>query len=200
MSSPLWSYVTPGIPDDLFESLPGIPMSQREVRLLLLSQLRLKTDSVLWDIGAGTGTIAVEAGLLCSKGRMIAIERDEEVANLIQRNCDRFGVKNIKIIEGSAPECLKDVTPLPDRVCIEGGKSVKDILKEVWQHLKPSGRVVATAASLENLYKISESFSELQARNIEVVQSAINRLETRGTSQTFAAVDPIFVLSGEKME
>jgi cobalt-precorrin-6B (C15)-methyltransferase len=200
MSSPLWSYVTPGIPDELFESLPGIPMSQREVRLLLLCQLRLKADSVLWDIGAGTGTIAVEAGLLCQKGRMIAIERDEEVANLIQRNCDRFGVKNIKVIEGNAPDCLQDLTPLPDRVCIEGGKSIKDILKEVWKQLKPSGRVVVTAASLENLYKISEGFAELQARNIEVVQSAINRLETRGTSQTFAAVDPIFVLSGEKME
>lgn len=200
MSSPLWSYVTPGIPDDLFESIPGIPMSQREIRLLLLCQLRLKADSVLWDIGAGTGTIPVEAGLLCPKGQIMAIERDEDVANLIQRNCDRFGVKNVKIIEGSAPECLKDLRQTPDRVCIEGGRSIKDILAEVWKHLKPSGRVVATAASLENLYKISESFAELHACNIEVVQSAINRLEKRGTSQTFAAVDPIFVLSGEKLD
>lgn len=200
MPSPLWSYVTPGIPDELFESLPGIPLSQREIRLLLLCQLRLKADSVLWDIGAGTGTIPVEAGLLCPKGQIMAIERDEEVASLIQRNCDRFQVQNVKVIEGSAPECLKDLGQAPDRVCIEGGRSIKDILAEVWQHLKPSGRVVATAASLENLYKISESFAELHVRNIEVVQSAINRLETRGTSQTFAAVDPIFVLSGEKVD
>ncbi len=200
MPSPLWSYVTPGIPDELFENLPGIPMSQREIRLLLLCQLRLKPDSVLWDIGAGTGTIPVEVGLLCPQGQIVAIERDEEVANLIQRNCDRFGVKNVEVIEGSAPECLKNLKLLPDRVCIEGGRSIKEILSEVWRHLKPQGRIVATAASLENLYKISESFSELQARNIEVVQSAINRLETRGTSQSFVAVDPIFVLSGEKLE
>jgi precorrin-6Y C5,15-methyltransferase (decarboxylating) CbiT subunit len=200
MPSSLWSYVTPGIPDDLFENLPGIPMSQREIRLLLLCHLRLKPDSVLWDIGAGTGTIPVEAGLLCPKGQIVAIERDEEVANLIRRNCDRFGVKNVEVVEGSAPECLKDLDHTPDRVCIEGGRSIKTILKEAWTHLKPSGRLVATAASLEGLYQISESFSELQARNMEVVQSAINRLETRGTSQTFAAVDPIFVLSGEKVE
>lgn len=200
MPSPLWSYVTPGIPDDLFENLPGIPMSQREIRLLLLCHLRLKPDSLLWDIGAGTGTIPVEAGLLCPKGRIVAIERDEEVASLIRRNCDRFEVKNVEVVEGSAPECLKDLGKLPDRVCIEGGRSIKAILQEAWKHLKPSGRVVATAASLEGLYQISESFSELHARNIEVVQSAINRLETRGTSQTFAAVDPIFVLSGEKVE
>lgn len=59
--------------------------------------------------------------------------------------------------------------------------------------------MVTTAASLESLYQISETFAELQVRQIEVVQSAINRLETRGTSQIFAAVDPIFVLSGEKV-
>ena len=108
MSSPLWPYVTPGIPDDLFERLPGIPMSQREVRLLLVSHLRLQADSVLWDIGAGTGTIPVEVGLLCPQGHIVAIERDEDVASLIRRNCDRFGVKNVEIVEGSAPECLSD--------------------------------------------------------------------------------------------
>ncbi|UBF28461.1 precorrin-6Y C5,15-methyltransferase subunit CbiT [Kovacikia minuta CCNUW1] len=200
MPSPLWSYVTPGIPDDLFERLPGIPMSPREVRLLLISALRLKADSVLWDIGAGTGTIPVEVGLLCPQGRIFAIERDEEVASLIRRNCDRFGVNNVEIIEGSAPECLVGLSQNPQRVCIEGGRSIKLILKEVWQRLSSEGRIVATAASLEGLYQISESFAELQVRNIEVVQSAVNRLEKRGTSQTFAAIDPIFVLSGEKLD
>ncbi len=200
MPSPLWSYVTPGIPDDLFERLPGIPMSPREVRLLLISALRLKIDSVLWDIGAGTGTIPVEAGLLCPQGRIFAIERDEEVASLIRRNCDRFGVRNVEIIEGSAPECLTELKHPPQRVCIEGGRSIKAILQEVWRHLEPEGRIVATAASLEGLYQVSESFAELQVRNIEVVQSAVNRLERRGMNQTFAAIDPIFVLSGEKLD
>jgi cobalt-precorrin-6B (C15)-methyltransferase len=122
MPSQLWPYITPGIPDELFEHLPGIPLSQREVRLLLIAQLRLKSDSVLWDIGAGTGTIPVEVGLLCPKGQIIAIERDEEVANLIKRNCDRFEVKNVEVIEGSAPECLHDLKVAPHRVCIEGGR------------------------------------------------------------------------------
>ena len=200
MPSPLWPYVTPGIPDDLFERLPGIPMSPREVRLLILSSLRLKSDSVLWDIGAGTGTISVEAGLLCPKGQIIAIERDEEVANLIRRNCDRFGVDNIEVIEGSAPDCLSMLKQAPDRVCIEGGRSVKAILNATWQQLEPQGRIVATAATLEGLYQVSESFAELQVRQIEVVQSAVNRLEKRGVNQTFAAIDPIFVLSGEKLD
>ena len=88
----------------------------------------------------------------------------------------------------------------PNRVCIEGGRSVKAILKAVWSHLALQGRLVVTASSLEGLYAASESFSELQVRNIEVVQSAMNRLEKRGMNQTFASVDPIFVLSGEKLE
>ncbi|HEY9654507.1 MAG TPA: precorrin-6Y C5,15-methyltransferase subunit CbiT, partial [Crinalium sp.] len=196
----LWPYVTPGIPDDLFERLPGIPMSPREVRLLILSSLRLKSDSVLWDIGAGTGTISVEAGLLCPKGQIIAIERDEEVANLIRRNCDRFGVGNVEVIEGSAPDCLSTLKQAPARVCIEGGRSIKAILNATWQYLEPQGRIVATAATLEGLYQVSESFAELQVRQIEVVQSAVNRLEKRGLNQTFAAIDPIFVLSGEKLD
>ncbi|MCA1992215.1 MAG: precorrin-6Y C5,15-methyltransferase subunit CbiT [Coleofasciculus sp. S288] len=200
MSSKLWPYVSPGIPDDLFERLPGIPLSKREVRLLLISALRLKPDSLLWDIGAGTGTIPVETGLLCPKGQIIAIERDEEVANLIRRNCDRFGVRNVEVIEGNAPECLKELTGKPHRVCIEGGRPIKEILKKVWHYLQPQGRVVVTASNLESLYALSEGFAELHARNIEVVQSAVNRLETRGTHQTFAAVDPIFILSGEKFE
>ncbi|MEH2023536.1 precorrin-6Y C5,15-methyltransferase subunit CbiT [Nostoc sp.] len=200
MPSQLWPYITPGIPDDLFEHLPGIPLSQREVRLLLISQLRLKSDSVLWDIGAGTGTIPVEVGLLCPGGQIIAIERDEEVANLIKRNCDRFDVKNVEVVEGSAPECLHDLKLTPHRVCIEGGRPIQEILQAAWHYLPPSGRVVATAANLESLYAISQSFSLLRARNIEVVQSAVNRLETRGFSQTFTAVDPIFILSGEKLD
>ncbi|PSB28028.1 precorrin-6Y C5,15-methyltransferase subunit CbiT [Stenomitos frigidus] len=200
MPSPLWSYVTPGIPDEMFERLPGIPMSPREVRLLILSSLRLKDDSILWDIGAGTGTISVEAGLLCPKGQIVAIERDEDVANLIRRNCDRFGVSNVEVLEGSAPECLTELSQAPHRVCVEGGRSIKAILNEVWQRLQPRGRIVATAATLEGLYQVSESFAELQVRNIEVVQSAVNRLEKRGINQTFAAIDPIFVLSGEKLD
>jgi precorrin-6Y C5,15-methyltransferase (decarboxylating) CbiT subunit len=198
--SKLWPYVTPGIPDDLFERLPGIPLSKREVRLLLVSLMRLQADSIVWDIGAGTGTIPVETGLLCPQGRIIAIERDEDVVNLIRVNCERFELQNVDIIEGSAPECLQSISHRPHRVCLEGGKPIKAILHEVWKYLQPQGRIVATASNLESLYAISEGFAELQVRNVEVVQSAINRLEKRGNHQTFESVNPMFILSGEKID
>lgn len=200
MTSPRWPYVTPGITDDLFERLPGIPMSKREVRVLLLSQMRLKSDSVIWDIGAGTGTIPIEVGLLCAQGTVIAVERDEDVANLIRRNCELFGVQNVLVVEGSAPECLANLHPAPDCIIVEGGRPIKVVLEKAWTHLSDGGRIVATAASLDHLYSISEAFAALQVRNVEVVQSAINRLERRGNQQTLAALNPIFVLSGEKLD
>ncbi|MEE3718300.1 precorrin-6Y C5,15-methyltransferase subunit CbiT [Tumidithrix elongata RA019] len=200
MQTPIWPYITPGISDDLFERLPGIPMSKCEVRLLMIGHLRLRANSILWDIGAGTGTIPVETGLMCPNGRVVAIERDEDVAELIKINCQKFGVKNVEIIVGNAPECLETLKEAPDRICIEGGRSVKEILEFCWQRLAIGGRVIATANTLEGLYGISEGFAQLQVRNVEVVQSSVNRLEARGTRQTFAAVNPIFILSGEKLE
>ncbi|MGB7416756.1 MAG: precorrin-6Y C5,15-methyltransferase subunit CbiT, partial [Thermosynechococcaceae cyanobacterium] len=159
MPSSVWPYVSPGVPDELFERLPGIPMTKRETRLLLIAQLRLEPDTILWDVGAGTGTIPVETGLLCPEGHIVAIERDEEVVNLIRENCDRFAVTNVEVLQGSAPECLAQLTQAPHRVCIEGGRPIRQIMKAVWTHLQPRGRVVATAASLENLYTISETFA-----------------------------------------
>ena len=91
------------------------------------------------------------------------------------------------------------MTADPDRICIEGGRSVSEILEYGWERLQIDGRAIATTNSLEGLYSISESFAKLQARNVEVVQSSVNRLETRGNRQVFAAVSPMFIISGEKL-
>lgn len=195
----LWPYATPGIPDHLFEQLPGIPISKREVRLLIVGALCLKPTAQLWDIGAGTGTLVVEAALLCPQGRVVAVERDAEVANLIQQNCDRFGLSNVDVVEGIAPDCLAELPPKPDCILVEGGKSMKDIVKATWNHLTIGGRLVVTTGTLETLYAMSETFAELYVRNVEIVQPTINRLEIRGNQQAFKAIDPIFILSGEKV-
>ncbi|MEO1132238.1 MAG: precorrin-6Y C5,15-methyltransferase subunit CbiT [Cyanobacteria bacterium J06639_1] len=200
MSEPLWPYCTPGIPDDAFDRIPGIPLSQREMRVLMISQLRLTPASCVWDIGAGTGTIAVEAALLCPQGTVYAIERDEEVVELIQRNSEKFGATNVRVIQGTAPDCLLEIPQAPDRICFEGGAPIGAIVEQCWSLLKSQGRLISTASSLDALYSLSESYAKVQARQVEIVQSAINRLETRGIRQTLAALDPIFILSGAKLD
>ena len=129
-----------------------------------------------------------------------SVERDADVAKLIRRNCDRFGLTNVEVIEGVAPDCLAALSPQPDCVIVEGGKSMKDIVKAAWDFLPHQGRIVVTTDTLETLYSISETFAELCVRNVEIVQPTINRLETRGNQQVFKAINPIFILSGEKLE
>ena len=195
----LWPYATPGIPDKLFAQLPGIPLTKRDVRMLVMGYLRLKPDAHLWDIGAGTGTVTIEAALLCPKGQVTAVERDEEVAGLIQKNCDRFEVSNVNVISGSAPECLERIKGTPSCILIEGAP-LQTTLEAAWEKLAISGRIVVTATNLEALYTVSETFAKLHMRNIEVAQPAVNRLETRGNRQVFTSVDPIFIISGDKLE
>ena len=197
--SALWPYATPGIPDQLFQQLPGIPLTKRDVRLLVIGYLRLKADAHLWDIGAGTGTVTIEAALLCPRGKVTAVERDEEVAGLIRTNSHRFGVSNVDVVAGSAPECLSYIEGSPSCILIEGAP-LKTTLQAAWDKLTLSGRIVVTANNLEALYTASETFAALHMRNIEVAQPIVNRLETRGNRQVFASVDPIFIVSGDKLE
>ncbi|MGC1308921.1 MAG: precorrin-6Y C5,15-methyltransferase subunit CbiT, partial [Phormidesmis sp.] len=197
--SALWPYATPGIPDRLFQQLPGIPLTKRDVRLLVIGALRLKPDAHLWDIGAGTGTVAIEAALLCANGKVTAVERDEEVAGLIKTNCDRFEVTNIDVISGNAPECLNAINGQPDCILVEGAP-LQTTLEAAWEKLKTDGRIVVTAVNLEALFTVSQTFSSLHMRNVEVAQPAVNRLETRGNRQVFASVNPIFIISGDKLE
>lgn len=197
--SALWPYATPGIPDQLFQQLPGIPLTKREVRLLVIGYLRLKPNAQLWDIGAGTGTISIEAALLCPTGKITAVERDAEVAGLIKTNCDRFSVNNVDVIAGNAPECLHQIKGQPNCILIEGAP-LRATLETAWEKLADNGRIVITADNLQTLYTASETFSKLQMRNIEVAQPTVNRLETRGNRQVFAAVNPIFIISGDKLE
>ena len=197
--SALWPYATPGIPDQLFQQLPGIPLTKREVRLLVMGYLRLRPDAQFWDIGAGTGTVAIEAALLCPRGKITAVERDEEVAGLIKTNCDRFEVTNVDVVAGNAPECLNHIKGEPNCILIEGAP-LQTTLEAAWKKLTLSGRIVVTANNLEALYTTSETFATLHMRNIEVAQPVVNRLETRGNRQVFATVDPIFIISGDKLE
>ena len=140
-----------GLPDDAFEQRKPLrgQLTKREVRAVSLYSLGLRSDSVVWDIGACTGSVAIEASLIAAQGRVYAIERDENSVGLLERNIERHGCHNVFIIVGEAPAVLSEL-PDPDSVFIGGsGGHLSDILHCVVGRLKPGGHLVVNLAALE---------------------------------------------------
>jgi cobalt-precorrin-6B (C15)-methyltransferase len=191
-----WNFRTAGIPDSEF--IRGeIPMTKEEVRAVSLAKLRLKEDSIVYDIGAGTGSLTIETALLSSKGRVYSIERQAEGIQLIKSNTDKFKVSNVEIIKGSAPEALLDL-PEVDRVFIGGsGGKLIDILDEIDKKLKTKGRVVINAITLNTL---NASINKLKKLNyeFEICNIAVTRTRQVGDYQMLQGLNPVYIISGEK--
>lgn len=144
-----WPFVTPGIPDHWFGE--STLLTKEEIRAVVLAKLRLRRDSTLWDVGAGIGSVAVEAALLAPGGEVWAVEKDPERCRLIEANARAFGLANLRVVLGTAPDALADL-PRPDRVFVGGaGGLVGAVLEAVWRALVPGGRLVQVAVTLETL-------------------------------------------------
>jgi precorrin-6Y C5,15-methyltransferase (decarboxylating) len=145
-----------GIPDSLFLSFPDRPglMTKREVRVQILSELALQPGQIVWDVGAGTGSVAIEMARLCPASTVYAVEKTAIGTSLIQQNSQQFQVKNIVSVHGIAPDALHSLPP-PNRVFIGGsGGHLKAILDYCADNLAPSGRIVLALATLEHLAMI----------------------------------------------
>jgi precorrin-6Y C5,15-methyltransferase (decarboxylating) len=142
-----------GIPDSYFASFgdrPGL-MTKREIRLMILGELALTPNSVIWDIGAGTGSVSIEIARLCPASSIYAIEKTAAGISLIQQNSQRFQVNTIHPIQGMAPQCLTEL-PNPDHVVIGGsGGRLPSILSICMERLTPGGTMVVAIATLERL-------------------------------------------------
>ncbi|MFM7384534.1 MAG: precorrin-6y C5,15-methyltransferase (decarboxylating) subunit CbiE [Microcystaceae cyanobacterium] len=133
-----------------FEDRPGL-ITKREVRVQALAELALQPGQVIWDIGAGTGSVGIEIARLCPTSQIYAIEKSSMGMVLIERNCQRFQTFNVYPIYGNAPEIL-DNLPAPDRIFIGGsGGNLLEILSFCQEKLNPQGRIVIALATLENL-------------------------------------------------
>jgi precorrin-6Y C5,15-methyltransferase (decarboxylating) len=188
-----------GNPDDVFaQSRPKSGLiTQAEVRAIALSQLAIAPGSVVWDIGAGSGSVAIEAAQLSDPGTVYAIEQDAADYHLILANADTFGVTNLKAIHGTAPAVFAEL-PAPDAVFVGGtGKEVARLLEAAFSVLRPGGRMVVNVASLESL---SATYAALKALAITVEVLLVNL--ARGVEQLetlrFDAVNPTFLLAVAK--
>ncbi|MEY2983550.1 MAG: Cobalt-precorrin-6y C5-methyltransferase / Cobalt-precorrin-6y C15-methyltransferase [Cyanobacteriota bacterium] len=142
-----------GIPDQFFASFgdrPGM-ITKQAIRVQILAALQIQAKQSIWDLGAGTGSVAIEVARLCPTGKVFAVEKTQAGQILIGQNMERFQVKNLTPIAGTAPQCL-DSLPPPDRIFIGGsGGQLVPILDHCQLILKPQGLIVMAIASLEHL-------------------------------------------------
>ena len=160
----------------------------------------IRSNGVVWDIGAGTGSISVEAGLIAHRGTVYAVERDAESIDLLRRNVEQFGSGNVHVMLGEAPAVL-DGLPSPDSVFVGGsGGNLADILDVAADRLSPGGRIVVNLATLE---RTNDAYRLLKERGMAVeltCVSASRGREMRDGSVRLEAQNPVFIVSAEKPE
>ena len=188
-----------GNPDELFrQTRPkrGL-LTPVEVRSLALAQLNLRDDSVVWDVGAGSGSVAIEAAQLAPNGAVFAIEQDPSDCELIKDNALAFGVTNVTIVPARAPEAFRDL-PAPDAVFMGGvGRETVGILSEAFSRLQPGGTLVANLASLENVSAAANNLKRL-APHVGVLMVNLARGVQQLENLRFEAVNPSFLVRAAK--
>jgi precorrin-6Y C5,15-methyltransferase (decarboxylating)/cobalt-precorrin-6B (C15)-methyltransferase len=193
-----WDFVTPGLPDAAFEDAPGFSPTPMELRVMLLAHLRPRADSLVWDVGGGTGALALEIARLLPAGAVHTLERDPEAIELLELNRRRFGIDNLHIHQGQAPADLALLPPGPDRVLLEVGRPLREVLQSVWAPLQPGGRLVISTVDLEGLVDATDQLAQLGAVAVQVVQATVHRMHRRGSQAKLAAAEPLFVIAAER--
>lgn len=173
------------------------PMTKEEVRILSISKMELMENYRVLDVGAGTGSISIQAAKECSRGEVIAIEKEKDAVELIKANMKKFNVKNLKIVEGEATEAEDKVCGTFDAIFIGGsGGNIEEIIKLYSLKLKTSGKIVLNFITLDNLYKSMNTLKSLNY-DVECIQVGINKV--RHGSYMMTSNNSIFILSGKKM-
>jgi precorrin-6Y C5,15-methyltransferase (decarboxylating) len=188
-----------GNADDAFaQSQPkrGL-ITQAEVRSIALAQLDIRPTSVVWDIGAGSGSVAIEAAQLAREGQVFAVEPETGDLALLRANAEDFGVPNVRPVAGRAPECLNDL-PEPDAVFVGGtGRQVDAVLRAAYDRLAPGGNLavnVATVDALATAHAVLKSLAgEVRLWNVSVARGIEQMERVR-----FQAVNPTFLLAVTK--
>ncbi|HUY33802.1 MAG TPA: precorrin-6y C5,15-methyltransferase (decarboxylating) subunit CbiE [Pirellulales bacterium] len=181
-----WTF---GIPEEAFyqrQPLKGL-ITKTEVRVLSLVKLRIRPGHVVWDVGAGSGSVAIEAALLGAK--VWAVEKNKEDCDIIRRNVEKFDARGVTVVHGLAPAALVEL-PTPDAVFVGGtGGEMEEILRLGRERLVPGGRLVVNAATLENLG---------QAGTDDVTLVQISRTRPILDLHRFEALNPVFIIAWEK--
>ncbi|MBQ8596371.1 MAG: precorrin-6A reductase [Lachnospiraceae bacterium] len=170
----------------------NVPMTKEEVREVSICKLKLYEGAVVYDIGSGTGSIAVEIAGLSNEIKVFAVEYKEEAVSLIAQNKEKFELNNIEIVSGKAPDGLEEL-PVPTHAFIGGsGGRMKEILSALYQK-NPHMRIVMNAISMETICEIKEVLSTFSIQNAEVVQMQVSRAKSVGAYHLMQAENPVWI-------
>lgn len=190
--------LVPGICDEEFRRDMKVPMTKKEIRVAAISSLEIRSGAVVYDIGSGTGSIAVECAMLSPDIKVYAFECNEKAQKLLRENIERFGTANVYPVDGMAPEVLdtEGLEP-PTNVFIGGSKGqLEAIVEKVWK-LNPEAVIVISAVTLETLARITglAEKSTYDGHNVrcEVVQMQVNQVRQAGSYHMMQGTNPVFL-------
>ena len=190
--------VTHGLPDTVFQrggSSDGVvPMTKSEVRSVCLSKLQLTADAICWDVGAGTGSVAIEMALQAHWGQVYAIERKEAAVELLKENKTKLAADNLTVVPGYAPDACRDL-PAPTHAFIGGSSgNMKEII-ELLMEKNPNVRIVATAIALESIAELTACAKEIPFAEYEVVSMTVARDRVAGKYHLMTGQNPIYIFT-----
>ena len=185
-----------GLPDFAFYSFRDRPslITKKEIRIAILAELALQPKQIIWDIGAGTGSVSIEMARLCPKSQIFAVEKTSIGASLIAKNCQRFKINNIKIICGTAPQSLLEL-PHCERIFIGGsGGNLTDILEACSQKILPAGKIVIALATIEHCHQ-ALSWLAKNSWHYSLLQLQISRSIPIKHLTRFTPLNPVTIIT-----
>lgn len=192
-ASSRWPYASSGIPDELF--IRGdVPMTKQEVRAVALAKLRLTATDTVWDVGAGTGSVSIEAALVARAGSVWAVERNAAGVRLIRENADAFGCGNVHAVPGVAPDALVKL-PVPDAVFVGGSAGELPSIVEAALEKNSQVRLCVPCVTVETLTEACTLLSGSRFKGFEACQVSAARAEAVGSHHLMKAQNPVFLVS-----
>jgi len=186
--------VTHGLPDEAFTRTETVPMTKSEVRSVCLSKLKLDTDSICWDVGAGSGSVAIEMALQAWKGHTYAIERNETAVELLRENKRKLGADNLTVVSGMAPDVCTDL-PAPTHAFIGGSSGNMQEIITLLLEKNPNVRIVATAIALESVAELTNCMKHFCFINSEAISLTVARNRKAGPYNLMTGQNPIYIFT-----
>lgn len=182
-----------GLADDCFQRA-DVPMTKAEVRSVSLAALAPDADAVVWDVGAGTGSVSVECAYAAYRGKVYAIERNPEAAALIRRNATALHAENIEILCEKAPEALETLPP-PTHVFIGGSSGELDAILSVILRKNPHARIVINAVTLETEAEALACIKKYGFSSYSAAQIGVSRARPVGKYNMVGAQNPVWIFT-----